>query len=427
MFKNLILLLSFIILQITTFSSEYQFPLKNQYISTIVGTLKVAVEETKEEVPTKEYTLELKPTEKILKNMWFEKGFKFSASTQKTKAPLIFILSGTGASYNSEKTEKLKRIFYKAGYHVISVSSVFNNNFLLNASLNKMPGVLVEDCMDLYSVMQTMVETVKQREKIEISDYFLTGYSLGGTHSAVISFLDSKLQNFNFKRVYMINPAVDLYYSAGVIDRLLYFGISDKSEIKNLFQQFFSVLESTLNGDSLKIDLDNIFAQLFQSKEILQKLPNIIGIYFNLTAININFITDQIHNLNYYSKIPVEKYSDMYPYFEAIDFAGLQDYIKNIAYPYYKETYGNIDLDEIIRYGNLKIIEDYLKNEKKIVVVTNEDDFILSEDNKKFLKDTFKERAFFYPTGGHCGNMFFYPNVEKMLKFFEKGEFTNEI
>ena len=418
----------YIILQLNLFAIEYQFPLKNPYLATIAGSLKVMVSEAEKRVPTKNYILNLEQTEKILDNMWFEKGFQFSFSAQEKEAPLIFILSGTGARYDTEKTLKLKRIFYNAGYHVLCVSSAFNNNFILNVSKSKVPGVLFEDGMDLYSVMQIMVETVKQKEKVKISDYFITGYSLGATHSAVLAFIDSKLKSFDFKRVYMINPAVDLYYSAGVIDRMLYFGIKGKNDIKNLFRLFFDALEFSLNGGSLNIEIDKIFAQILQNKELQQRIPNIIGVYFNLTAINLNFMIDQLLGTKIYSKTKVEKYSDMYPYFEAIDFAGLQKYIERLAYPYYKKLYGkDIELNDIILYGNLKIIEEYLKSERKIVMVTNEDDFILSAENKKFLKDTFKERALFYPSGGHCGNMFFYPNVEKMLNFFKKGEFKNEI
>ena len=37
---------------------------------------------------------------------------------------------------------------------------------------------------------------------------------------------------------------------------------------------------------------------------------------------------------------------------------------------------GDLTFNDILKYGDLRIIKSYLKNEKKIAVVTNEDDFI---------------------------------------------------
>ncbi|MEG2256391.1 MAG: serine/threonine protein kinase, partial [Cetobacterium sp.] len=63
-----------------------------------------------------------------------------------------------------------------------------------------------------------MLEKVKKEEKVEITDTYLMGYSMGATHSAILSYLDSQGKDFNFKRVYMVNPSVNLYYSATTLD-----------------------------------------------------------------------------------------------------------------------------------------------------------------------------------------------------------------
>lgn len=58
---------------------------------------------------------------------------------------------------------------------------------------------------------------------MEISDYYLVGYSLGGTEAGILSWIDEREKSFNFKRVFMINPAVDLYKSAQKLDRYMDF------------------------------------------------------------------------------------------------------------------------------------------------------------------------------------------------------------
>ena len=52
----------------------------------------------------------------------------------------------------------------------------------------------------------------------------------------------------------------------------------------------------------------------------------------------------------------------------------------------------------------LKNIEPYLKSNQKAGVITNENDFILSNEDRDYLRQLFGERAKIYPRGGHDGN-----------------------
>ncbi|MGL5545085.1 MAG: serine/threonine protein kinase, partial [Cetobacterium sp.] len=45
----------------------------------------------------------------------------------------------------------------------------------------------------------------------------------------------------------------------------------------------------------------------------------------------------------------------------------------------------------------------------------------------QFIKDVFKEKSLIYPVGGHCGNMFYQTNVDKMLEFLKTGVFKDEL
>ena len=56
---------------------------------------------------------------------------------------------------------------------------------------------------------------------IEVSDFYLGGYSLGGTQAAFVAKLDEERKSFNFKKVLLINPAVNLYDSVSRIEGLL--------------------------------------------------------------------------------------------------------------------------------------------------------------------------------------------------------------
>lgn len=112
----------------------------------------------------------------------------------------------------------------------------------------------------------------------------------------------------------------------------------------------------------------------------------------------------------------------MFPYFEKINFAGFEDYMYRLAYPYFNEKMGgNVSINDLLQHTKLQQIQDYLKNADKIAVVTNKDEIILGEKDFEFLENTFKERLIIYPYGGHCGNMYYKTNVDVMLKFLKEG------
>ncbi|MGL5354969.1 MAG: serine/threonine protein kinase [Cetobacterium sp.] len=425
--KKYIKLLYMLLLTVNVFA-EYKFPIKNPYVATIVGSSKIMIDGIPEEIPIKEFQISMLKSENIPKNMWYDKGFKFSLSKQKGEAPLIYVLSGTGAAYNSTRTKNFQKIFYNAGYHVLTVTSVFNSNFILNASNSRVPGVLIQDGLDLYNVMGDMLDKVKVEEKLKISDIYLMGYSMGATHSAVLSYLDSVGKDFNFKRVFMVNPAINLYYSATTLDEMLTKNITNKGEIVTIIDEVMEAVKKNMSPSDLEITEEGIYS-IFEKQQLSNKeMQRLIGLAFNLTAIDLNYVVDQLNGTKIYSKESPTKFQSMYPYFKDINFANFSDYLNKLAYPYYlKILGGDLKFNDIIKYGELRIIKSYLENENKIAVVTNEDDFILSEKDKKFIKDVFKQKSLIYPYGGHCGNMFYETNVNKMLHFLETGVFNDEL
>ena len=413
--KKIILTL-FLTFATTLFS--YDFPLKNRYIATAVGSSTLMTPNIMEKIPLKEYRIEFTQTRKIPANLEYQEDYKFSMALQDKKAPLVFILSGTGSSATSYKTKLFERIFYTAGYHVVGVSSMMNTNSIVSLSYDKMPGILLNDSMDIYRAMKEIKKFVEK--KAEISDYYLTGYSLGGTHSAMVSYIDESEKDFNFKRVFVINPAVNLYTSANILDDML------ESETKGDIGKIFAKVDEIINELAkvktlnLKNGADEIFKYIKVTDDDL-KLA--IGVVFRLTAIDINFLSDVTNNRKVYVDEEISKYQNMGPIFKKINFADFSDYVKKLAVPYYNEKYGKtMDIKKLKEFTDLKVIEPYFRNSNKMMVVTNNDELILTRENINYLKDVFKGRIIVYPTGGHCGNMYYYENVRNMLNFMKGGK-----
>lgn len=411
----------FIILSLTAFS--YNFPIDDPYSATIIGSATMMTPGVSENIPLKVYEIQIKDKKNIPDVFWYASKFKFSFSKQKNKkAPLIFVLAGTGSDYNTTRVKFMQRIFHDAGYHTIAISSQMSQQFMISASSNSVPGLLLEDNKDIYKAIRLAYNKIK--DQVEVTDFYIMGYSLGGSNAAVLSYIDEKEKVFNFKRVFMVNPPVDLYNSAVKLDKYLddYTG-GKTAGIEKLLNTTLARVKGGLTNEYANIGADTIYNIV--KGDILSEAEKkaYIGLAFRLTSNDLNFISDFMTKSHVYTKNPekVDKYTNMKEYFKAVNFATFEDYVNKIGFPYYKKHNKDYAIEDLKREASLKVIEDYLRTSPKIAAVTNADELILNEKDFAFLKDVFKDRLVIYPKGGHCGNMFYKENVDVMLKFLNEG------
>ena len=411
----------FLILSLTAFS--YNFPIDDPYSATIIGSATMMTPGVSEKIPLKVYEIQIKDKKEIPDVFWYASKFKFSFSKQKNKkAPLIFVLAGTGSDYNAIRVKFMQRIFHDAGYHTIAISSQMSQQFMISASTNVMPGMLIRDNEDIYKAMKLAYNKIK--DQVEVTDFYIMGYSLGGTNAAVLSYIDEKEKAFNFKRVFMVNPPVELYDSAVKLDKYLddYTG-GKTEEIEKLLNTTLYRLKGGLTNEYANIGADTIYNIV--KGDILSDAEKkaYIGLAFRLTSNDLNFISDFITKSHVYTKNPdkVNKYTNMKEYFKALNFATFEDYVNKVGFPYYKKYNKDFSIEDLKREASLRVIEDYLRTSPKIAAVTNADELILNEKDINYLKDVFKDRLVIYPKGGHCGNMFYKENVDVMVKFVNEG------
>ena len=411
----------FLILSLTAFS--YNFPIDDPYSATIIGSASMMTEGVSENIPLKVYEIQIKDKKDIPDVFWYASKFKFSFSKQKNKkAPLIFVLAGTGSDYSTTRVKFMQRIFHDAGYHTIAISSQMSQQFMISASSNSVPGLLLEDNKDIYKAMKLAYNKIK--DQVEVTDFYIMGYSLGGTNAAVLSYIDEKEKAFNFKRVFMVNPPVNLYDSAVKLDKYLddYTG-GKAAGIEKLLNTTLAKVKGGLTSEYANIGADTIYNIV--KGDILSDAEKkaYIGLAFRLASTDLNFISDFITKSHIYTKNPekVDKYTNMKEYLKAVNFATFEDYVNKIGFPYYKKYNKDLTTEDLKEKASLRVIEDYLRTSPKIAAVTNADELILNEKDFAFLKDVFKNRLVIYPRGGHCGNMFYKENVDVMLKFINEG------
>jgi hypothetical protein len=172
-------------------AESYGYPLANPFEATITSTPPQLRPElpADEDIRQRDYSVRVRPDREfeLLDNFWPVTKLRYRLAEQKGRAPLIFIIAGTGAHYASSTTEYLKKLFYGVGFHVVQLSSPTSYDFMAAASRFATPGYSPEDADDLYRAMQAVRA---QHPKLQVSEYLLTGYSLGALHAAFVSQID---------------------------------------------------------------------------------------------------------------------------------------------------------------------------------------------------------------------------------------------
>jgi hypothetical protein len=405
-------------------TEAYEFPFTNEYASTIIGTPAKLKASVPEDIKIKNMRLTIFKDRVIPDPLWYEKDLRYSLAYQKDKAPLIWIIAGTGAGYNSPKMLMLQRIFYQAGFHVVSLTSPTHPNFIVSASSTMVPGHLENDSKDLYHVMEMIWEDIKGR--IDVTEFHLTGYSLGSAQAAFAAKLDEERKSFNFSRVFMINPPVSLYNSVDILDRMLEDNIPGGLNNFNSFWTDTMTKFSDIYKDADVVEFNNEFLyEIYKRRDPPdERMAAVIGLSFRISSMNMLFATDVMTNAGYIvpGNLALSSYDPLTDYFKVYARTSFVQYFDDIFYPYFSSKQPGLTREDLIDSMSLKTIEDYLKKTNKIWVVHNEDDIILAPGEIDFFRQVFGDRANIYPLGGHCGNIDHRDNVKHMIDFFTTKE-----
>ncbi len=399
---------------------NYGYPITNRYVATVVGTPEDMKADLPAKIPFRKRRMEIFPDRTPPDVLFYGEKFIYSEALQKDKAPLIFLIAGTGAAHNGGKNRNMARAFYQAGFHVVSISSPTYPNFVISASSSGVPGHAEKDAEDIYRVFEAIWGRLK--DKIEVSSFNLTGYSLGAFNSAFVAKLDEERQVFNFERVLMINPPVSLYNSISLLDRMSENIPGGVDNFDKFFQQLVSAFTEVYKQSD---DIGEDF--LYKAYEALdlknEELAALIGVSFRLSSGSMVFVSDVMSDAGYVKPkgLELDRYANLTPYRQAVSRTGFTDYYHELFYPYFREQDPSLERDDFIKSMSLTAIADYLRNAEHITVIHNVDDVILEPGEIDFFPEVFGDRATIFPYGGHCGNMSYRDNVALMVETFTAG------
>jgi hypothetical protein len=400
-------------------AQDYTYPIHNPYLATVVGTPPELQAKVPSDIRLKLLDVKRFPEREVPPIFWGGNKLRYAVARQKGPAPLVFVIAGTGGNFIDSKVIFLMRALYEAGFHSVGISSPTNPSFITTSSQFEMPGLPGEDAEDLMAIMQAMRR--KLEGQIEITGFGLTGYSLGATQAAFVAEIDAREKQFDFQYVYLINPSVNLYTSAAILDGLYRTALPKGDASIN-----------TLVSNSLKEAVHFVHASgrsplgsefLYQAIAAMHPsdvdLEGAIATMFRLSSSNLSFTADVMTGSGKIVKpgTKLKTGTNMDPYFNSSLQWSFLRYFEELLLPFWRQKLG-MDREQLIARAGLPHIRNFLETSTHIEVVTNTDDLILGPGDLLFLKETFGQRARIYPWGGHCGNLEFKENIEFMQKSF---------
>jgi len=407
----------------TAWGSEqaYGFPYENRFLATVAGTPPEYRPELPKKIPLRKRRIVVFEDREVPEYLWHQSSLHYAYVLQKRPAPLIFVIAGTGASYDSAKNINMARAFYDAGLHVVLLSSPTHMNFIVSASETGVPGHAYEDAKDLYRVMERIWKRLQKR--IEVTDFYVTGYSLGGFNTAFVTLLDEEKQVFQFKKALLINPPVRLYSSISLLDRMLQNIPGGVDNFGSFFNRLFKEVSRVYKrADGVDVGEEFIYQAIEAVNPDNEELAALIGVAFRISAANMSFTSDLITNFGYIkpSNLRFRKNTAPGVFDPVAHRLGFTDFYHAYFFPFFRERDPSLDREQLIEKMSLTAIEDYLRRSTKIEVMHNQDDIILEVGEIDFFPRVFGTRAKIYPRGGHCGNMEYVDNVAHMLKVFQE-------
>ena len=402
----------------TAVDKPYFYPYVNPLEATVMELPPYYNADIPDKVPTRTFKVYPFPEREIPQVFWYEDGLVCSLNAQKKEAPLIFIIAGTGARHNSPKMVNMQKALYQAGNHVISITSPTHMNFIVNASSTMTPGNLREDAKDLYNVMQLAMAELK--DKIKVSSYSLTGYSLGGIQSAFVSMLDEEKKVFDFEHVLLINPPVNLYTSVNILDGMLE---NIPGGVNNFDAWMDNVMKKLAEAEKkmgyFELNGDYIYKAYKRFPPREDFLAALVGVSFRTDSASMIFASDVMKGGGFVTPTDVKMTNStaLTPYYVVANRTSFKDYFQQHFVPFFQKSDPTLTEEKMIKMLSLRSIEPYLKSARKIGLLGNEDDIILAPGEIGYLEQLFGARAKIFPTGGHCGNMNHQDAVDFMVSF----------
>lgn len=331
---------------------------------------------------------------------------KFNCWMQDGTAPIVYISPGLSSHRLSLATVWAAEQLYQNGFSVVSTSSVFQPEFMEQASSVDLPAYPKIDSRDLHVAMTEIDKLMEKKYPGRLGKKAFMGFSMGGFLGIRISADEKTAPSdlIRFDRYVAINPPVDLQYGSQHLDGYTRAPLAWPEDQRQA--RLNNAAHKAAKSLTLKSDPNAV--PPFEGIES----KYLIGLTFRLALRDVIYSTQQRHNMGVL-QTPVTPWKREESYREIMNFS-FSDYFQKFAVPYYHQK--GISMAELRREGKLTTHTAALRNQKKVRVITNTNDFLLRPQDISWLNSTFgSSRVTLFPFGGHMGAMFAPPVTQAIV------------
>jgi hypothetical protein len=396
-------------------AADYEYPYRDPYLATATSVI-LGNDEATARVESNILRVPGLPGRNKLPSLEGRGDLSLAFYRQNQAAPLLFILAGVGSNPYFGVGPYLASLFYRAGSHVVILPSPMNWNFALSASTSGAPGYAPADARDLYDVMQKTLTTLRDRYDVKPTVIRFLGVSLGALEGAYLSVIDADEGKIGIANYLLINPPIDLHYALKKTD-----------EWSRLAQKYGPERSRELLSKALAI-VDSFSDETPDDPAVIDRLAKKLAGFTTeeLQYLIAETLQSQLYELIYVTQViqdqnalPAPK-ADMRKRLQEAKSFTLVDYYWKIAVPLWRKQSGDsqADPESLLQRSSLAPIMDRLRNNPKVHILHNVDDFLVERKSIEALKEALGDQVTLYPYGGHVGNLWYPENKKTVLKFF---------
>ena len=327
------------------------------------------------------------------------RNLKFTYWLQPGHAPVVYIMPGLGAHRLSPASLALAELVFKNGFSAVCVSSVFHSEFMEHASAAGLPGYLPVDGHELQVVLTEIDRRLRVAHSNQLGKTVLMGCSMGGFHSLFLaaSEADSPSPLIRLDRYVALSSPVRLLYGADKLDELYQSPMSwsEPARAANIENALLKVasLNGRPAGSELPLPFDGTESRF------------LIGAAFRIVLRDIIYASQQRndqglfrHSLHAFRRDPVYQEILLFSY---------RDYFERLVVPYLRQHgVPNATPEKVAEATDLRTYADGLKGNPKVRVIVNQNDPLLADGDRTWLRTTLApDQLTIFPHGGHQGNL----------------------
>lgn len=346
-----------------------------------------------------------------------DRALPYSYRLQPGRAPLVFIVPGLGAHRLSAGTLALAEMAWQRGCSVAIVSSTMNAEFIADGGSVPVPGNAPVDAHDTHVALDAIARDLERREPDRIGSRAYLGYSLGAFHGFFIAAAERRGSELvDFDRYVLIDPPVRLLAGMEQLDAFANVPLAlppaeREDEARRILRKAVAVGKRAIadrTGAEIYAKFDLTEADIAPRATLLpftnSEAEYLIGVAFQRSLLAVLWASQQRDDLG----VLLTERRDLrrLPPYEEMSGYSFEQYFYAFLLPYYLASDGADSAPQMIAANDLHAIADGLRDNGKLRVFANQNDFLTSDADLAWLGDTIgRERLRVFASGGHLGNL----------------------